>query len=141
MRLQAFDANCFGQVDEGKRRRGNHEADQNNRIKKMALCKQESPTARFWLEDSQKSLFKMTGLDEPHSTDSEDLKIVIAPSTRKIVLNDVSTLDLGLSPRNDCRWIVEGVDVSERFHQFKKESLDIACHDGLFVESHIQEIL
>ncbi|KAF0427121.1 hypothetical protein F8M41_006108 [Gigaspora margarita] len=57
------------------------------------------------------------------------------------IINDVMELQLGPSPRKESRWLVNGIDVSEKWHLFKEESLKLAKREGLFVESHTQQIL
>ncbi|CAB5391767.1 unnamed protein product [Rhizophagus irregularis] len=39
------------------------------------------------------------------------------------------------------RWILNDIDVSEKWHLFKEKSLELANGEGLFVESHTQQIL
>jgi len=58
-----------------------------------------------------------------------------------VIINDVKGLQLGLPPRQESRWLINKIDVSEKWHQFKEKSLKLAKERGLFVESHTQEIL
>ena len=58
-----------------------------------------------------------------------------------VIINDTKGLKLGLPPRSESRWLINGIDVSEKWHQFKEKSLKLAKERGLFVESHTQEIL
>jgi len=57
------------------------------------------------------------------------------------IINDVVGLELGPLPRKESRWFVDDVDVSEKWHLFKEKSLELANREGLFVESHTQQIL
>ena len=50
-------------------------------------------------------------------------------------------LQLGSLPREESRWILNDLDVSEKWHLFKEKSLELANREGLFVESHTQQIL
>ncbi|CAG8469105.1 17115_t:CDS:10, partial [Gigaspora rosea] len=64
----------------------------------------------------------------------------IVPSCPAII-NDVIELELGPLPRKESRWFINDTDVSERWHLFKEKSLELANREGLFVESHTQQIL
>ncbi|CAG8653764.1 27663_t:CDS:10 [Gigaspora margarita] len=64
----------------------------------------------------------------------------IVPSCSAII-NDVIELELGPLPRKESRWFINYTDVSERWHLFKEKSLELANREGLFVESHTQQIL
>ncbi|CAI2192833.1 15230_t:CDS:10, partial [Funneliformis geosporum] len=57
------------------------------------------------------------------------------------IINDVMKLQLGSLPREESRWILNNLDVSEKWHLFKEKSLELANKEGLFVESHTQQIL
>jgi len=57
------------------------------------------------------------------------------------IINDVMKLQLGSLPREESRWILNDLDVSEKWHLFKEKSLELANKEGLFVESHTQQIL
>lgn len=50
-------------------------------------------------------------------------------------------LQLGSLPRKESRWILNDIDASEKWHIFKEKSLELANREGLFVESHTQQIL
>jgi hypothetical protein len=56
-------------------------------------------------------------------------------------INDVVGLHLGSLPQKESRWIVNDVDVSEKWHIFKKASLERAKGEGLYVERDTQQIL
>lgn len=64
----------------------------------------------------------------------------IVPSCSAII-NDVIELELGPLPRKESRGFINYTDVSERWHLFKEKSLELANREGLFVESHTQQIL
>lgn len=57
------------------------------------------------------------------------------------IINDVMGLKLGPLPRKESRWFVNDMDVSEKWHLFKEKSVELANREGLFVESHTQQIL
>ncbi|CAG8542975.1 991_t:CDS:10, partial [Dentiscutata heterogama] len=57
------------------------------------------------------------------------------------IINDVFGLQLGPLPRKESRWLVNDIDVSKKWHLFKEKSLELANKEGLFVESHTQQIL
>ncbi|RGB22777.1 hypothetical protein C1646_775569 [Rhizophagus diaphanus] len=57
------------------------------------------------------------------------------------IINDVMKLQLGSFPREESRWILNDLDVSDKWHLFKEKSLELANREGLFVESHTQQIL
>ncbi|CAB5358573.1 unnamed protein product [Rhizophagus irregularis] len=73
-----------------------------------------------------------------HESDSfSDNGLVNCPA----IINDVMELQLGSLPRKESRWILNDIDVSEKWHIFKEKSLELANREGLFVESHTQQIL
>ncbi|RUP45953.1 hypothetical protein BC936DRAFT_147526 [Jimgerdemannia flammicorona] len=80
--------------------------------------------------------------DIPSFDDGEEADSVtgIAPVDYPVIINAVR-LQLGPLPRKESRWIVNDVDVSEKWHFFKEESLKLSNGGGLFVESHVQQIL
>ena len=53
----------------------------------------------------------------------------------------IMDLQLVSLPRKESRWILNDIDVSEKWHLFKEKSLELANREGLFVESHTQQIL
>uniref|UniRef100_U9T6X0 Uncharacterized protein n=1 Tax=Rhizophagus irregularis (strain DAOM 181602 / DAOM 197198 / MUCL 43194) TaxID=747089 RepID=U9T6X0_RHIID len=53
----------------------------------------------------------------------------------------IMDLQLVSLPRKESRWILNDIDVSEKWHLFKEKSLELANGEGLFVESHTQQIL
>ncbi|CAG8631935.1 493_t:CDS:2, partial [Paraglomus brasilianum] len=65
----------------------------------------------------------------------------IVPRDCPVIINDVKGLQLGPPPRQESKWFINEIDVSEKWHQFKQRSLKLAMEKGLFVESHMQEIL
>ncbi|CAG8450152.1 18059_t:CDS:2 [Acaulospora morrowiae] len=76
--------------------------------------------------------------DNIHESDDSDTGI---ESNCPAIINDVMELQLGPLPRKESRWLVNDMDVSEKWHLFKEESLKLAKREGLFVESHTQQIL
>ena len=76
--------------------------------------------------------------DNSHESDDSDTGI---ESNCPAIINDVMELQLGPLPRKESRWLVNEMDVSEKWHLFKEESLKLAKSEGLFVESHTQQIL
>ncbi|PKC02673.1 hypothetical protein RhiirA5_424900 [Rhizophagus irregularis] len=52
----------------------------------------------------------------------------------------IMDLQLVSLPRKESRWILNDIDVSEKWHLFKEKSLELANGEGLFVESHTQQI-
>ncbi|CAG8660319.1 210_t:CDS:2, partial [Paraglomus brasilianum] len=76
--------------------------------------------------------------------DEPDLTLSISgivPLDCPVIINDVEGLQLGPPPRQESRWLINEINVSEKWHQFKEKSLKLATERGLFVESHTQEIL
>lgn len=71
----------------------------------------------------------------------ESFATEILPLDSPVIINDVAGLQLGPLPREESRWLVNDVDVSEKWHIFKEKSLKLAKERGLFVESHAQQIL
>ncbi|CAB4389548.1 unnamed protein product [Rhizophagus irregularis] len=55
--------------------------------------------------------------------------------------HNVNEKQLVSLPRKESRWILNDIDVSEKWHLFKEKSLELANGEGLFVESHTQQIL
>ncbi|RUS17689.1 hypothetical protein BC938DRAFT_476182 [Jimgerdemannia flammicorona] len=82
-------------------------------------------------------------VDIPSFDDGEEADSFtgIAPVDCPVIINDAVRLQLGPLPRKESRWIVNNVDVSEKWHFFKEESLKLSNGGGLFVESHVQQIL
>ncbi|CAG8499742.1 7154_t:CDS:2, partial [Paraglomus occultum] len=94
------------------------------------------------LQPSSPTPSKMTNI----FSDEDDESDVFISDTKfafdcPIIINDVIGLNLGPSPRKESRWFISGMNVSEKWHLFKKKSLELANRDGLFVESHTQQIL
>ncbi|KAG9298147.1 hypothetical protein G9A89_002584 [Geosiphon pyriformis] len=58
-----------------------------------------------------------------------------------IIINDIVELQLGSLPCEKSRWIINNLDISKKWHIFKGESLKLAKDNGLFFESHVQQIL
>ncbi|RGB21666.1 hypothetical protein C1646_731996 [Rhizophagus diaphanus] len=81
-----------------------------------------------------------------HSTPSSlssqpELDLVNRLANCPAIINDVMKLQLGSLPREESRWILNDLDVSEKWHLFKEKSLELANREGLLVESHTQQIL
>ena len=76
--------------------------------------------------------------DNSHESDDSDTDI---ESNCPAIINDVVGLQLGPLPRKESRWLVNDIDVSQKWHFFKEKSLELANREGLFVESHTQQIL
>ncbi|RIA93382.1 hypothetical protein C1645_18254 [Glomus cerebriforme] len=74
-----------------------------------------------------------------HSTPNHELDSIL--DNCPAIINDVMKLQLGPLPREESRWILNDLDVSEKWHLFKEKSLALANREGLFVESHTQQIL
>src|SRR6266498_4192778 len=70
--------------------------------------------------------------DNSHESDDSDTGI---ESNCPAIINDVMELQLGPLPRKESRWLVNDMDVSEKWHLFKEKSLKLAKGEGLFVES------
>ncbi|KAG9302578.1 hypothetical protein G9A89_007282 [Geosiphon pyriformis] len=58
-----------------------------------------------------------------------------------VIINDVVELQLESLPRQESRWLINEIDVSEKWHQFKEKLLKPVMKRGVFVESHVQQIL
>ncbi|CAG8797931.1 16607_t:CDS:2, partial [Cetraspora pellucida] len=72
--------------------------------------------------------------DNSHESDDSDTGI---ESNCPAIITDVVGLQLGLLPRKESRWLVNDIDISEKWHLFKEKSLELANKKGLFLESHI----
>lgn len=75
--------------------------------------------------------------DEPELDEPSDNGLANCP----VIINDVVELQVGSLPCKESRWILNDIDVSEKWHIFKEKSLELANREGLFVESHTQQIL
>ncbi|CAG8657586.1 773_t:CDS:2, partial [Acaulospora morrowiae] len=69
--------------------------------------------------------------DNSHGSDELDTRI---ECNCPAIINDVMKLQLGPLPRKEFRWLVNDMDVSEKWHLFKEELLKLAKRDNLFVE-------
>ncbi|RUS31904.1 hypothetical protein BC938DRAFT_476785 [Jimgerdemannia flammicorona] len=65
--------------------------------------------------------------------DESDMVTGIVPRDCPVIINDVVGLQLGPLPRQESRWLINEIDVSEKWHQFKEKSLKSAMERGLFV--------
>ncbi|RUP45114.1 hypothetical protein BC936DRAFT_148592 [Jimgerdemannia flammicorona] len=75
----------------------------------------------------------------PNDQDESDMVtgIGIVPRDCPVIINDVEGLQLGPPPRQESRWLINKIDVSAKWHQFKEKSLKSVTERGLFVKSHI----
>jgi hypothetical protein len=80
---------------------------------------------------------ELVSSDNHESYSFSDNGLVNCPA----IIDDVMELQLGSLPRKESRWILNDIDVSEKWHMFKEKSLELANREGLFVESHTQQIL
>ncbi|CAB4400451.1 unnamed protein product [Rhizophagus irregularis] len=88
----------------------------------------------FFLEKDEIKSGVQERISSRHSTP-------VTARIRAPIINDVMELQLGSLPRKESRWILNDIDVSEKWHIFKEKSLELANREGLFVESHTQQIL
>ncbi|CAG8707095.1 8190_t:CDS:2 [Cetraspora pellucida] len=67
-----------------------------------------------------------------NSHESYDFDTGIA-SNCPAIINDVVGLQLGPLPQKESRWLINNIDISEKWHLFKEKSLELANREGLFV--------
>jgi hypothetical protein len=78
----------------------------------------------------------------PNHTVNEDPNPFLTPEPPLAESIVLGSENIGPQPRVDSRWIVDGVDVSSKFHLFKKRSLALGNQKpGLFLETNVEEIL
>ncbi|KAG9307565.1 hypothetical protein G9A89_023130 [Geosiphon pyriformis] len=80
-------------------------------------------------------------LQSPPFQDNEaDTVTEITSFDCPIIINDVEELQLEPLPRQGSRWVINKIDTSEKWYQFKEKSLKLAMTKGLFVKSHVPQI-
>ncbi|GET52078.1 hypothetical protein GLOIN_2v1778895 [Rhizophagus irregularis DAOM 181602=DAOM 197198] len=80
----------------------------------------------FFLEKDEIKSGVQERISSRHSTP-------VTARIRAPIINDVMELQLGSLPRKESRWILNDIDVSEKWHIFKEKSLELANREGLFV--------
>ncbi|GBC19715.2 hypothetical protein GLOIN_2v1778895 [Rhizophagus irregularis DAOM 181602=DAOM 197198] len=72
--------------------------------------------------------------------DSHNVNEKINQMSKSETFHPIATI-IAVRIRSQSRWILNDIDVSEKWHLFKEKSLELANGEGLFVESHTQQIL
>ncbi|CAG8506037.1 2654_t:CDS:2, partial [Acaulospora colombiana] len=75
-----------------------------------------------------------------NSHESGDSDTGIEPNC-PVIINDVMELQLGPLPRKESRWFVNDMDVSEKWHLFKEESLKLAKREVEVFGDELLEIM
>ncbi|CAG8618245.1 6558_t:CDS:10, partial [Diversispora eburnea] len=122
-----------------------HESDpddhEKKKYRKNSPQKKQCISSKLFADaENNPFLVSKDNLDRGDESDSSlsDIEIV---SNCPAIINDVKGLKLGPLPQKESRWLVNDIDVSEKWHLFKEKSLELANKEGLFVESHTQQIL